>query len=64
MISSTGEPVLDLFLRAGPTPQHLPEEVLLHLQRASRHDVVERRHALEQRHVLEGARNARKLAAS
>ena len=36
----------------------LPEEAAVHLQRAAGHDVVERRHALEQRDVLEGARDA------
>ncbi len=59
MISSTRCAMLDLLVAArGPTAQHLPQEAALHLQRAAGHDVVERAHALEQRDVLEGARDA------
>ena len=50
--------VFDLFAQRRPDPQELPEEAALHLERAPGHDVVERRHALEQRDVLEGARDA------
>src|SRR5262245_65624570 len=48
----------DLFRERRPDAQQLPEEPAAHLQRTSRHDVVERGHALEQRDVLEGARDA------
>jgi len=41
-----------------PVAQRLPEEAAAHLQVAPDHDIVERRKALEQRHVLEGARDA------
>ena len=51
-------PVLDLLGERRPEAQGLPEEPSPHLQVAAGHDVVERRHALEQRDVLEGARDA------
>src|SRR5262249_60673349 len=41
-----------------PDPHEWPEDPGALLQRAPRHDVVERGHALEQRDVLEGARDA------
>jgi hypothetical protein len=47
--------LLDLLRKRRPDPQKLPEEAAAHLQRPARHDVVERGHALEQRHVLKGA---------
>ena len=50
--------VLDLLGERRPVPQHLPEQVALHVDRTAGHDVVERRHALEQRDVLEGAGDA------
>ena len=58
MISSTRVRCSTSSGSAGPMPQHLPEEAAMHLQIAARHDVVERGHALEQRDVLEGARDA------
>src|SRR3990167_2567255 len=42
-----------------PQSKRLLEEVALHAQVAAGHDVVEHAHALEQRQVLEGARDAR-----
>src|SRR5262245_1138003 len=39
-------------------PERVGEDVAAHLQQPARHDVVEHGHALEQRHVLEGARDA------
>src|SRR5262245_57847743 len=50
--------LLDLFRKRRSDPQELPEEAAAHLQRPARHDVVERRHSLEQRHVLKGAGDA------
>ena len=50
--------VLDLFGQCRPEPQQLPEQAAPHLQRTPRHDVVERRHALEQGDVLERAGDA------
>ena len=50
--------VLDFFLHRRAEAQHLPEQTALHAQGAAGHDVVERGHAAEQRHVLERARNA------
>ncbi len=58
MISSTRWRCAISSLSAGPIAQQLPEEAALHLQGAAGHDVVERAHALEQRDVLEGARDA------
>src|SRR5215813_10125277 len=49
--------LLDLFRERRADPYQLPEEPAAHLQRAPGHDVVERAHALEQRHVLKRARN-------
>ena len=57
MMSSTTLPVLDLLAQRGPVPHELPEEAAAHLEGASGQDVVERRHALEQRDVLERARD-------
>src|SRR5262249_38305770 len=50
--------LLDLFRERRPEPQQLPEEPAAPLQRAPRHDVVERGPALEQRNVLERTRDA------
>ncbi len=50
--------LFDLFRKRRPDPYELPEEAAAHLQGAPRHDVVDRGHALEQRHVLKSARNA------
>ena len=58
MISSTKLAVLDLLLHGRAVAEELPEEVRLHLDRAARHDVVQRRHALEQSDVLERAGDA------
>ena len=58
MICSTRLAVLHLLAQRRPDPQRLPEQAAAHLQRAPGHDVVERRHALEQRDVLEGAGDA------
>ena len=58
MMSSTRAAVLDLLGHRGAVAQQLPEEVAVHAQRAPGEDVVERRHAAEQRDVLERARDA------
>src|SRR5262249_21570026 len=50
--------LFDLFRERRADPYQLPQEAAAHLQRAPGHDVVERRHALEQRHVLKSPRNA------
>ena len=50
--------VLDLLGERRAEAEDLPEEAAVHLQGAAGHDVVERRHAAEQRDVLEGARDA------
>ena len=50
--------VFDLLGERRTDAQKLPEEAAAHLQRAADHDVVESAHALEQRDVLEGARDA------
>src|SRR5271163_1053717 len=50
--------VLDFLVERGPMPQRLPEQVALHPQIPAGHDVVKRRHALEQRDILERARDA------
>ena len=47
--------VLDFFHHRRTVAQQLPEQVLVHLQRAAGHDVVERGHAAKQRNILEGA---------
>src|SRR5579883_3453962 len=47
-----------LLLERRSPMQRLPEEIALHAQEPSRHDVVERRHATEQRHILKGAGDA------
>ena len=50
--------LFDLFRERRPDPYELPEEAAAHLQGPPGHDVVERGHALEQRHVLKSTRNA------
>src|SRR5215204_6327196 len=50
--------VLDLFAQRRAVADELPEEAPAHLERASGHDVVERRHAFEQGDVLERAGDA------
>ncbi len=50
--------VLDLLVHRRPVAQHVPEEAAVHLQGTSGHDVVEGRHAAEQRDVLEGPGDA------
>ena len=44
--------MLDLFLNGRTVPQHPPEEVGLHLQLTTGHDVVESRHPLEKGNIL------------
>ncbi len=58
MIRSTASRCSISSRSAGPRPQAVPEHVALLQRDAAGHDVVERRHALEQRDVLEGARDA------
>ena len=58
MISSTRWRCAISSFSAGPTRSSCQQEAALHLQGAAGHDVVERAHALEQRDVLEGARDA------
>src|SRR5208282_6940437 len=48
-------PVLEFFAFCRPEIDHLPQKVAAHPQEPPGHDVVERRHPLEQRYVLEGA---------
>ena len=55
MISSTFAAVFHFFAAAPTDPQGLLNEAGLDLQVAAGHDVVEHRHAGEQRDVLEGA---------
>src|SRR5208337_1918176 len=50
--------MLDLLVERRPEAERLPDEPALHLEVASGHDVVERRHAPEQGDVLEGAGDA------
>src|SRR5258708_2916908 len=50
--------MLDFLARRRADAQRLPEQAGLHAEVASRHDVVERRHAAKQRDVLEGAADA------
>jgi hypothetical protein len=50
--------VRHLLALGGAEPERLLEEVALHAQVAAGHDVVEHAHALEQRQVLEGTRDA------
>ena len=50
--------VLDFLALRRSDVERLPEQAGLHAQIAAGHDVVERRHALEQRDVLEGPRDA------
>ena len=59
MISLDELAVLDLLaLAPGPMRSACWKRLRLHLQVAPGHDVVEHAHALEQRQVLEGARDA------
>ena len=58
MISSQTRAVFDLLVERRSEAQRLPEEAALHPQVAAGHDVVERRHALEQGDVLERAGDA------
>ncbi len=58
MISSTFAPVRDLLAPRRPACRAPAQEVRLHLQVAAGHDVVQHRHALEQRDVLERAGDA------
>src|SRR5882724_881761 len=53
-----GRPVLELLAPRRSPIHRVEEEVPTHLEQAPRHDVVEHAHALEKRHVLEGARDA------
>ena len=55
MMSSVRRRCADFLQHGGPMAEQLPREAAPHLQGAPRHDVVERRHALEQGDVLEGA---------
>ena len=58
MTSSTLRAVRELLAPRAAEPDRLLEEGRLHLEVAAGHDVVEHRHALEQRDVLERARDA------
>src|SRR3990172_6003148 len=49
--------VRELLAPRRPPVQRLEQEAPPHLQEPPRHDVVQHAHALEQRHVLEGARH-------
>jgi hypothetical protein len=55
--------VLELLAPRAAPPQRLLEEARAHAQVAAGHDVVEHAHALEQRDVLERARDAGRAAA-
>src|SRR6185312_8412103 len=48
----------DLLVERRAVAQQLPEQAALHLEGAARHQIVERRHAPEQRDVLERAGDA------
>ena len=50
-------PMRDLFLARRTNIQGLHQKIGLHLQITAGHDVVQHRHPLEQRDVLEGSRN-------
>ena len=50
--------VFQLLASRRPPEERLQQEVRLHFQIAPGHDVVEHRHSLEERDVLEGARDA------
>src|SRR5204862_5185697 len=50
--------VRELLAARRSPPQRVEEEASAHLQEPARHDVVEYGHALEERHVLERARDA------
>ena len=58
MISSTRRRCAISSVQRRAEAQQLPEEIRVHLQRAARHDVVERAHAAKQRDILERARDA------
>ena len=58
MMSSTTRRCSVSSLSGRTVAQHLPEKTLVHLQAAAGHDVVERRHALEQCDVLERSGDA------
>ena len=58
MMCSTASRWRDLLALGRPPVQHVGQDAAPHLQRAAGHDVVERRHALEQGDVLEGAGDA------
>src|SRR5262249_20640720 len=45
--------MLDFLRHRRPVTQQLPQEPAMHPQRAPRHNIVERRHAAEQRDILE-----------
>src|SRR5258705_106509 len=49
--------VLELLLHGRAPVQRLQQEAPSHLEQPPGHDVVEHAHALEERHVLEGARH-------
>src|SRR5690606_9328075 len=51
------EAMFDVLAHRRSVPDRLPEEIALLQGDAAGHDVVERRHALEQGNVLEGARD-------
>src|SRR5271168_1492277 len=51
-------PMLDFFLERGAIAEKLPEKSPAHLERAAGQNVVERRHATEQRQILEGSGDA------
>src|SRR5207302_1831350 len=50
--------VLDFLSERGAKPNELPQEAAVHLQRTTGHDIVERRHSLEQGDILKRARDA------
>src|SRR5215469_18846185 len=50
--------MLELLPPRGAPVEGVEEEVPAHLEQPPRHDVVEHAHALEEGHVLEGARDA------
>ncbi len=50
--------VLELLLHGRAPVERLQQEAAPHLEQPPGHDVVEHAHALEERHVLEGARDA------
>src|SRR5262245_46850942 len=54
-----GRAVRELLAPGRPPVDGVEQEVPAHLEEPPRHDVVEHAHALEERHVLEGARDAK-----